>query len=289
MAVVLAVLYGSTLRELISLWASVSYYSYGALVPIWSGWVAITDRSRVAAIPARRDATGLLLAGSGLAVLAVARANDSLTLATLSLPLVLAGLGRFTLGREAFRPLGFPVAFLALMTPLPPSVIPELSWHLQTLAAWFTDGVLRAVAIPFVRNGVFIHLEPAIVHVSEACNGLRFLLAMAVLGVAFGWTTGRGPLVRVAFLGGALGAAVLANLLRVAGTTVLVQFWGPAAALGAFHSLFGKTIYVLTLGAVFLLAWHLRAPAGAPWEGVARTSSARRPQAGMRRHRQTHP
>ena len=257
----LAVLYGPALRDLVVLWARVPYYSYGVLVPLWSAWLAASERSRVAAVPVRRDGTGLILIMAGLAALAFASLHESLTLAVLSLPVVLTGLGRFALGRAAFRPLAFPVAFLALMAPLPPSVIPALSLHLQHLAAWFTEGVLRALAIPFARDGIFISLHSATVHVSEACNGLRFLLAMAVLGVAFGWTTGRGSACRLVVLSLALGAAIMANLIRVSGTTVLVHFWGPAASLGLFHHLFGKTIYLLTLAAVFLVVLRLRARA----------------------------
>jgi exosortase len=211
------------------------------------------------AVPFHRDATGLILAIAGLAGLAFARADESLTLAVLSLPVVLTGLGRFALGREAFRPLAFPVAFLALLAPLPPDAIPALSLHLQDLAARFTEGVLTALAIPFARDGVFINLRSATVHVSEACNGLRFLLAMAVLGVAFGWTTRRGPACRLAVLALALGAALVANLVRVSATTVLVSIWGPAASLGLFHDLFGKAIYLATLASVFLVVLRLRA------------------------------
>ena len=255
----LAWLYGSTLRDLVGLWTTVPYYSYGVLIPLWSAWLATSARSRVAAVPFRRDATGLILVAAGLVALALAGALESLTLAVLSLPVVITGLGRFALGREAFSPLAFPVAFLGLMAPLPQGLVPALSLNLQHLAAWFTEGVLTALAIPFARDDVFIYLQPVTVHVSDACSGLRFLLAMAVLGVAFGWTTRRGPACRLLVLTLALGAGIMANLIRVAGTTVLVHSWGATASVGLFHHLFGKSIYLATLGARFLLVLRLRA------------------------------
>lgn len=262
----LAVLYGPAIRDLVAIWITNPYYSYGVLVPLWSAWLAASARPRVAAIRAagqagrsRRDRTGLIVVAIGLAGLAFAGAHDSLTLAVLSLPVVLTGLGRFALGREAFGPLAFPVAFLTLMTPLPPAAIPALSFHLQHLAAWFTQGVLTALAIPFTRDGIFIHLRQATVHVSEACNGLRFLLAMAVLGVAFGWTTGRGPACRMVIFGVSIAAAIAANLVRVSVTSVLVHVWGPAASTGLFHHVVGKTIYLATVASVFLLVLRFRA------------------------------
>jgi exosortase len=255
----LALAYAGVVRDLVMVWSTVPYYSYGVLVPPWSVWLALSARARVAAAPVRRDLRGLPIVAAGLAVLALASWLGSLTLAVLSLPVVLLGLGRFLLGREAFAPLVFPVAFLALMAPLPPSVLPVLSEHLQQLAAWFAGGVLAALDIPSARDGVFIYMRSVTVHVSEACNGLRFLLAMVVLGVAFGWTTDRGPACRLFVLVLALAAAVAANLVRVSGTTVLVEFWGPAASIGLFHNLFGKAIYLVAVGAVLLVAVRLRA------------------------------
>jgi exosortase len=256
--VVLAVLYGPALRDLLTLWSHVPYYAYGVLVPIWSAWLAAGATARVAALPHRREPAALVVVAAGLATLALAVSLRDLTLAMLSLPLVLGGLGRFALGREAFRPLVFPVAFLALMAPLPPGLLPVLSHHLQQLAAWFTGGVLTALGIPFLREGVYVHLRPVTVHISEACNGLRFLLAMVVLGIAFGWTTRRGTGVRVLLAGVAIVTAVAANLVRVAGTTVLVDAWGPAASTGLFHNLFGKAIYLVALGAFVLVVVRLR-------------------------------
>lgn len=256
--IVLAVLYGPVFRDLLTLWSHVPYYAYGVLVPVWSAWLAFGARGRVVALPLRREPAALLVVAAGLATLAGAASLRDLTLAILSLPVVLIGLGWFALGREAFRPLVFPVAFLALMTPLPPALLPVLSIHLQGLATSFTTAVLTALGIPFVREGVYIHLRAVAVHVSEGCNGLRFLLAMVVLGVAFGWTTRRGVGVRVLLVAVATVTAIAANLVRVAGTTVLVDAWGPAAAVGLFHNLFGKSIYLVALGAFVLLIVRLR-------------------------------
>ena len=256
--IVLAALYGPVFRDLLTFWSHVPYYAYGVLVPVWSAWLAFGARARVAALPHRREPAALLVVAAGLATLACAASLHDLTLAILSLPLVLGGLGRFALGREAFQPLVFPVAFLALMAPLPPALVPVLSIHLQRLAAAFTTVVLTVLGIPFVREGVYIHLRAVAVHISEACNGLRFLLAMVVLGIAFGWTTGRGLGVRVLLAAVAIVTAIAANLVRVAGTTVLVDAWGPAAAVGLFHNLFGKAIYLVALGAFVLVVVRLR-------------------------------
>lgn len=257
----LVLLYGPVLRELVGVWYRVPYYSHGFLVAPWSAWMMVTARPPLATVASHRDPIGLGFVAVGLAVLALAHVLDSLTLAALSLPVVLGGLGRFVLGREAFRPLIFPVATLGLMAPLPPSVLPPLSWQLQQLATTFTAGVLSVLDIPFTREGVFLHLNTAIVHVSEACNGLRFLMAMLVLGVAFGWAAGRGVADRALVIALGLGAGVAGNLIRVSSTTVMVHFWGPAASSGLFHNLFGKAVYLAVVVLFFLIVLRIRSRA----------------------------
>ena len=268
-AVVLALLYGSVLRELVAVWYHVAYSSHGFLVTAWSVWLIVTARPRVVGEALHRDPVGLAVTSAGLAMLALAHVLASLTLAALSLPVVLGGLGRWALGREGFRPLVFPVASLALMAPLPPSVIPPLSWQLQRLATWFTALVLTALDIPFSREGMFIRLDSAIVHVSEACNGLRFLMAMLVLGVAFGWAAGRAIADRAFVIGLALAAGIAGNLVRVSSTAVLVHFWGPGASLGLFHNLFGKAVYLVVVVLFFLAVLWLSRRGASPTPGAS--------------------
>jgi exosortase len=252
------VVYGFVFRDLLTLWINNPYYSYGPLVPLWSAWLVATTRVRLATPRIEGDLGGLFLVTGGLSALALAGRHESLTLATLSLPLVLAGIARIALGRDGFARLRFPLAFLALMTPLPPAVMRALSHELQSLAAASTSAVLTVLGIPFARDGLFVHLQGTTVHISEGCNGLRFLLATAVLGVALGWATRQGMAHRLLLLGIGVGAAIAANLVRVSATAVAVHAWGPAAAVGLPHLTFGKAVYLVALGFVGLVALRLR-------------------------------
>jgi exosortase len=246
LGLLLAALYVSVVRDLLAVWRDVPYYSYGVLIPLFSAFLAWERRDRVrGTVVGWRPA--LLLVATGIGVLRVGSVSESLTVQVVSIPVTLAGLGLFALGRERFRPLAAPVAFLTFMTPLPPGVIPELSLPLQRLAAVFAASALHLLGIPATRNGLLIHLARVSIHVTEACNGLRFLLAMLVVGTAFAWLTQRTTRARVAVIVLAAGAAVVANLLRVAGTAVAAEVWGPAAASGTVHVAFGKVVYGLML------------------------------------------
>ena|GEM_PF-653692 len=256
-AAALVALYAPVARDLVGVWASERYYSYGFLVPVFSAWLLWDARARLWPLRPAWSATGAALVGGGLALLALAAADGSLSLRALSLPLVLGGLARLALGPERARAAAFAVGFLAFMAPLPDGVLPAVSEPLQRLAAWFTTGVLLAAGIPALREGLLVRIPGVELHVTEACNGLRFLLAMIVLGTAFAWTTQTRAARRALVLALAVVVAIAANLVRVAGTGLIAHYWGPEAVMGFAHVTYGKLVYLAMLvpfiGGVLLL------------------------------------
>lgn len=267
--VTLAILYAPVVRDLLAVWRDVPTFSYGVVVPFWSAWLLWDRRGALAASGACADLRGLPLVVAGLALLVAGARIESLTLETVSLPLVLAGVAIVALGAARFRRLGFPIAFLALMTPLPPAAVPALALPLQALAAWVTHVTLVVLGIPVHREGLLLHLSTVTLAVTEACSGLRFLLAMAVVGPALAWAVGSSLVGRAVIVLAGLGIAIVGNLVRVAGTALLADHFGPAAAMGQFHVAFGKAVYLvvlapLALGLLALRRRAARAPVGAP-------------------------
>lgn len=252
-----AALYAPVLRELAAVWNEVSYYSYGFLVVPFSAYVTWQSRRHLVRTVPRCTPWGLTVAGAGLVLLLAGTRSGSLTIKALSLPVVLGGIALFALGPRQFRPFAFPVAFLAFMAPLPEGSIAVLSPLLQHLAAWVSDRLLAILGVPVYRDGLFLYLPNVILHVTEACNGLRFLLAMIVIGVACASTTQRRVPRAAAVVALAIVVALGANWLRVAGTGVVAYYFGPEAITGFAHIAFGKVVYLAMLvpflGGVFLL------------------------------------
>ena len=197
--------------------------------------------------PSRTTVIGALVVAAGLAALMLGAAANSLVLRSLSLPLTIAGLGLFALGPAGFRPFRFPVGFLALMTPLPAEALTAISVPLQYFAAGFATWALNALGITAVRDGLYISLPAATLHVTEDCNGLRFLLAMTVIGIAFGALTQARLSMRVVVVLLAVATGLVANLLRVTGTGVVAHEWGREAASGTAHLVYGKAVYLVTV------------------------------------------
>jgi len=261
----LIALYLPVLRDLVAVWLQVTYYSYGFLVPLFSAYVAwdvlkADVRAAARAPAAQPEPGGFVIIAVGLGVLGLGVAAGSLTLRALSLPVVLLGVAPATLGPASARRLAFPIGFLALMAPLPDGTLPALSLPLQQLAAVVAEHVLRALGSSVTRDELFLTLPSVTLHVTEACNGLRFLLAMLVIGTACAGTTQRRPRRGVALVLAALTLAVVANLLRVTGTGVMAELWGARAAVGLPHIVWGKVVYAAALVPFAALVLCMRRP-----------------------------
>jgi exosortase len=256
----LGALYAPVLRDVVALWVEIPYYSYGFLVPLFSGYLAWEARHELARRPGAPARAGLGILATGLAVLGAGALGASLTLQTASLPLVIAGALVLTVGPARTRALAFPLAFLVFMAPLPEGVLPALSRPLQEAAAIIAEWTLWLVGVPVTRSGLLLLLPSVTLHITEACNGLRFLLAMLVVGVAFAGTTQAGWRRRSLVVAGALAAALIANWVRVVGTGLMAELYGHEAASGTAHVVWGKLVYAAMLIPFTMLVLALRRP-----------------------------
>jgi exosortase len=150
------------------------------------------------------------------------------------------------------------------MAPLPRPVVDAVTLEVQLFAAGFSVGVLRLLDLPVYQTGVVIELPTMTLKVAEACNGLRFLMALLVLTAAFAQITQRTVGRKAALIAAAIPVAVLANAIRVAAIVVGVHYVGPDAANGTIHNWIGKGVWGLTLIPLFGLGLLLaRRPAAA--------------------------
>lgn len=258
LGVALLALYAPVLIAVGTLWMDVSYYSYGFLVPIFSVYLAWDARRELARHPIAPSRGGLAILGAGLALLFAGILADSLTVQMLSLPVVVSGALVLTVGTARTRVLAFPLAFLACMAPLPEGALPALSLPLQAVAAVAGEWLLWLVGVPVTREGLYLMLPSVTLHITEACNGLRFLLAMLVVGAAFAGITQTGWRRRALVVGAALGVALGANWLRVAGTGIMAELYGHEAAAGVTHVVWGKVVYAAALVPFGALVLRLR-------------------------------
>src|SRR5687768_10072329 len=186
---IVATAFGPALWRLIDVGRTNEYAGHAAFVPLVSALVAWSDRDRLRAVAGPGDWRGLPLFAAALGVLGVGYATGNLTVQGLALPFATAGLVLWLWGIECLRAATFPVWFLAMIVPPPNALVAAVTGHLQAFAAAFATAGVRLVGIPVHQVGNQLELRFLTLDVAEACNGLRFLLAIMVLTAAFGQIT----------------------------------------------------------------------------------------------------
>ena len=257
-ALLLAAIYVPTSAEMARAWWTHPYAGHGMFVPAFSAFVAWMDRRRLRAACSRGSWAGLPVILLGLGVLALGRWAGSVALEGVSLVVTVAGLVLWSFGARCLKAAAFPVGFLLLMVPLPRPVVDAVTLDLQLFAVGFAGAALDLLDVPFYLDGVLIRLPGITLAVAEVCNGLRFLLALLVVTIAFAQVSQR-TLPRKFIVGAsAIPIAILANAVRVAAVVLAVQYLGPQAASGFIHNSIAKGVWALTLIPLGVLGLVLR-------------------------------
>jgi exosortase len=242
-AVVVA-LYAPILGKLFLQWFQDPNYGHGALVPLFSGYLIWRKRDDLKSIPCKPSAFSLLVVLFSLCVLFLGSLGAELFLARISLLGVIVGLILYFVGWPALRMLAFPLAFLVLMIPLPAIIYNQIVFPLQLVASRLGATCLQQSAlVPVLREGNLLVLPNYTLEVVEACSGIRSLMTLITLGVAYGYIVERNWMVRVLLVIAMVPIAVLANAARVMFTALLVTRGGPSAAEGTWHSIAGLVIF----------------------------------------------
>ena len=246
LAALLVLLYWPILQKLVSDWWDDPNYSHGFLVPVFSGYLIWQRRAKLAALAPRGSwATGLPVLLLGLGVLVLGEVGAERFLAAGSLVVVLAGLVLLHLGPAVGRRLAFPLAYLGFAIPIPSIVFYAIAFPLQQLAAVNAAWTLDLLGVPVLLDGNVIQLSHITLGVTEACSGIRSLVSLLALAVAWGaFTFGRGWATTL-LAASAVPITVIANAGRVVATGLIGQYAGIEYATGFFHTLSGWMIFMI--------------------------------------------
>ena len=249
-------LYAAVLRALVRDWAIDDNYSHGFLIVPLAAYFVWHRRRRLAEIPVRPSAAGLVIVGAGIVLLFAGQLGAELFVARFSILPVAAGSIVFLFGWRCLAALAFPLAFLLLMIPIPATLFYDIAGPLQLAASRLGVAALSALSIPVLREGNVIVLANASLNVVEACSGIRSLVSLLTVGIVYGYLTDSRFLVRAVLAGLMLPLAIVTNGARIAVTAVAAHYYGLPAAEGFFHA-FGGWLALLCALAVLLVAGPL--------------------------------
>jgi exosortase len=250
-------LYASILTRLFLQWVGPARdpnFEHGIFVPLFAIFVLWQEREKLKAIPAAPSWSGLPLVLLSMFMLVLGVLGAELFFSRTSLLVLIAGLVILFLGWQFFRAIFFPWAFLVLMIPIPNLILQHITFPLQLQASKLATDLLQLIGVPVLREGNQIVLANMPLDVAEACSGIRSLLTLVTLAIIYGYLMEKRIWVRVVLACSAVPIAVAANVVRIFGTGLLVQYWDPDKAEGFYHALGGWLIFVVAL--LLLFAVH---------------------------------
>lgn len=254
LAGLLAVLYWSTLRLLAIQWWDDPNYSHGFLVPVFSAYLVWQRRDALRGLVPVGAWIGVPVLLGGAAMLLLGDIAAELFLSRSSLIVILAGLVLFHLGRAVFREVAFPLAYLFFMIPLPATIFYAVAFPLQGLAARNAAWTLDLLGIPVLLDGNVIQLSQITLGVTEACSGIRSLISLLALAVAWAYLTLDSRWAMALLVASAVPITIVANAGRVVATGLIGQWFGIEYATGFFHTFSGWVIFLFAFAG--LLAVH---------------------------------
>ncbi len=205
------------------------------------------------ATPIRPTWAGVPLVVFGILVLILGVYGVELFTARISFVLLLAGIIWTLLGWAMLRELRFPLLVLILAIPFPAIVFNQITFPLQLFASKIASQILPLLGVPVLHEGNVIQLPVMKLEVAEACSGIRSLMSLFTLAVFYGYFLERSTTRRVILALASIPIAVTANVFRIVGTGLCVQYWDPDKALGFFHEFSGWVMFVVSLGCLYLV------------------------------------
>ena len=235
------------------LWSDPNY-SHVYIVPIISGLVIWQRRRVLAALPIRGSWAGLPLLLAGLGALIVGDIGAETFLMRSSLIVVIAGLILLHLGPGMLRTLSFPLGFCLFLVPMPAVFFYAMTARLQNIAAETGAWGLDLLGVPVLLDGNVIHLSRVTLGVTEACSGIRSLITLVALGVAWAHLMLPRFWMQIVLVVSVLPITIVANAGRIVMTGLVGRWFGVEYAEGFFHFFSGWLVFVLAI--LCLLAVH---------------------------------
>jgi exosortase len=264
-ALLLVVLYHRVAVKLVYDWYTIPDYSHGFLVPFFAAFLVWDKRKILKTTPIEQTWSGLALIVFSIMVLILGVYGVELFTARMSFILLLTGLIATFFGWAMVRALRFPLLVLVLAIPFPAILFNRITFPLQLLASRIASDILPLLGVPTLHEGNVIELPIMKLEVAEACSGIRSLMSLFTLAVFYGYFLEKTTKRRVILALASIPIAVTANVARIVGTGLCVQYWDPDKALGFFHEFSGWVMFVVSLACLYLVhrAMRLISPAKA--------------------------
>lgn len=245
--VALGGLYWNTWAAMVGIWERSGTFAHCYLVAPISVWLAWRVRAELFAMVPRPVPwlAAPMLAVSLVWLMGDMASVNALTQFAATALLVMAV--PLNLGWQVTRRLTFPLLFLFFMVPFGEFLLP---WLMEWTAD-FTVAAVRLSGIPVYREGLQFVIPSGTWSVVEACSGVRYLIASAMVGSLFAYLNYTSTKRRLIFGLVALLVPLVANWLRAYMIVMLGHLSGNKLAVGVDHLIYGWVFFGVIVGIMF--------------------------------------
>ena len=252
----------TTWRAMAGVWWVSETFSHGMLVPPIAAWLAWRQRERLAALHAEPSWWGLAALGVACAAWLAAQLAGINVVAQFAVVAMIPSWVLALAGWPAVRLLAFPLSFLFFMVPAGEALNPLLMETTADATIW----AVQASGIPVFREGLHFTLPTGRWSVVEACSGLRYVIASAVLASLFAHLNFVRLGKQALFVAVALVVAVVANWIRAYLIVIVGHVSTMRLAVGDDHVVYGWVFFGIVMFVVLAM--------GARWRDPERSSAA---------------
>lgn len=239
-AAALLLCYAATLRTLAGIWWQDEDLGHCFAVPFVALWVIWRERGRWRKTPIEPSRWGFAILAIGAAIHVMALMGIGVFTASVALLVSVVGAVVAIGGFPYLRAWAFPLLLLLFMLPKLVIVYNQITLPMELLATRLAAGMLTLTGATVIREGNVLDVRGHSVAVAEACNGMRYLMALGFIGVIFAYIADSRPWMRVALLLASVPVAILGNALRVAAAG-----YAPVLDSGQPHEISGWIIFLV--------------------------------------------
>jgi exosortase len=133
------------------------------------------------------------------------------------------------------------------MVPLPYIIYNAAAFPLKLFVTRVSVAFLKLIGISVLREGNIIMFPATTLEVADACSGMRSLMSLIALAVAYAFFIKTSTWKRWIIILSAVPIAIFTNAMRVIVTGILAQHWGKKAAEGFFHEFAGLMVFAVAV------------------------------------------
>jgi exosortase len=244
----------SAIRWMAARWSAdvAADMSFGWLIPLVSLYALWLRRKLILAVETAPDWRGISLVIVSLALYWAGVQGQQTRLTLLSLVLLLWSTPFAYFGWPVARLLVFPCFYLIFCIPM--SFLDSLTFPLRMFASMLSAGILNGLGIATLRTGTAFHCAGYSFEVDDPCSGLRSVLVMTSLTVAYAFFTQKGRIRQLLLFLSAFPLAVAGNILRIVMVGVVAFFFGQESAMGYYHDYSGYVFFFAAIGLMVMTA-----------------------------------